>query len=143
MDAINGALILTPAPAPAHTRAYLTEDEILKASLSKCKIVKCDVQHNGLAISTNKKKFRPILIDIWSTMPAEKIHEHAKYMNVRLSDEKGVDGYSFCSRINVSFQGGCAKRTFKEIINMVNVNNYTISISIKLETDRMIYFKNF
>ena len=133
----------TPDHTPARRRPYLTEDEILKLSLTNSKIVKCDVEHNGRSISTNKKNFRSILIDIWSTMPAEKIQEDSKYVNVRLTDEKGVNGYNFCSRINLSFQNRCATGTFKEIINMVKVNNYTISISIKLETDRMISFKNF
>ena len=41
----------------------------------------------------------------------------------------------------MSIQDKDATGTFKEIINMVKLNNYTLNISIKLETDRIIHFK--
>jgi hypothetical protein len=34
-----------------------------------------------------------------------------------------------------------ANNTFKELFNMININNYSITISIKLKEGRVIQFK--
>jgi hypothetical protein len=41
----------------------------------------------------------------------------------------------------MSFQSKDARGTLKEILNMVKVNQFTIELSIKLETGRIIHFK--
>ena len=41
----------------------------------------------------------------------------------------------------MSFQNKDIRGTLKEILNMVKLNKLTINLSIKLETDRIIYFK--
>ena len=43
----------------------------------------------------------------------------------------------------MSVQGKCSKGTLKEIIKMINVNNYKIDIQIKLINDEIINYKNF
>jgi len=41
----------------------------------------------------------------------------------------------------MSFQNKDATGTLKEILNMVKVNKFTIELSIKLETGRIVHFK--
>ena len=43
--------------------------------------------------------------------------------------------------LKVSIQSKCANDTLMEIIRMVKFNKYTIQISIKLKTDKIIHFK--
>jgi hypothetical protein len=61
--------------------------------------------------------------------------------NFKPTNERGVNGYKWCSDINMSFQGQSAKGTLKEIINMIKANKYTIKLSIRLKTGRIICFK--
>jgi hypothetical protein len=73
-------------------------------------------------------------------MPAQKILQTTTF-NFKLTHEDGKKGYKWRSDINMSFQNKNAQGTLKEIINMIKVNKYTIKLSIKLETGRIIYFK--
>lgn len=60
---------------------------------------------------------------------------------MKLTNENGEKGYNWNSDINISFQGKDSNGTIKEIINMVKLNNYSLNISIKLETNEIINFK--
>jgi hypothetical protein len=73
-------------------------------------------------------------------MPTQKILQTTTF-NFKLTKEIGEKGYTWCDDINMSFQNKDAKRTLKEILNMVKVNNYFFELSIKLETGRIVYYK--
>jgi len=61
--------------------------------------------------------------------------------NFKLTKENGEKGYKWCDDISMSFQSKDARGTLKEILNMVKVNKFTIELSIKLETGRIVHFK--
>ena len=132
-EIIDGTLILTPK------KVYLTENEINNINIKKSKIQECLIKNNNVTIST-KTNYRSILNDIWKSMPTQKILQHTTF-NVKLTNENGEKGYTWNSDINMSFQGKDSNGTMKEIINMVKLNNYTLSICIKLETERIIHYK--
>ena len=132
-EIINGALILTPK------QNYITETELNTMPIKGSTIIECIIKDGEENIST-KCKYRSILIDIWKSMPAQKILQTTTF-NFRLTNENGVKGYNWCSDINMSFQSKDAHGTFKEILNMIKVNKYTIHLSIKLETGKIVYFK--
>lgn len=73
-------------------------------------------------------------------MPTQKILQTTTF-NFKLTNEKGEHGYNWNDSIRMSFQSKDSMGTLKEIINMVKVNKFTIKLSIKLETDRIIHFK--
>ena len=73
-------------------------------------------------------------------MPTQKILQTTTF-NFKLTNENRIKGYNWCDDVHMSFQSKDAKGTLKEIINMVKVNNLTIELSIKLETNRIINFK--
>lgn len=132
-EIINGELILRPK------EEYITENDLNMTLITNSKIKECLIK-NGNNTITMEKKYRRILVDIWKSMPTQKILQTTSF-NFKLKKETGEKGYSWCKDINMSFQNKDAKGTLKEIINMVKVNNLTIKLSIKLDTGRIINFK--
>jgi hypothetical protein len=135
-EIINNELILTPKIK------YLTENELKSTSLSKSVVVNCSIKDiNGDEIS-NKVKYSSIVIDIWKSMSTSKILQNTTF-NFKLTNENGKSGYTWCSSINMSLQRKDSNGTMREIIKMLEVNNYIIDICIKLENDKIIYYKNY
>lgn len=132
-EIINGELILTPK------ESYITEDEFIRTIINSSKILDCIIK-NGEDIISNKKKYRSILNDIWVSMPTQKILQTTTF-NMKLTNENGIYGYNWCSKLNLSIQSKDAKHTMREILNMIKVNNYSIKITIQLETNAIIKFK--
>lgn len=132
-EIINGELILTPK------KQYMTENELNMTNITNSTIKECIIKNEEEIISINKS-YRSVLVDIWKSMPTQKILQTTTF-NFKLTNENGVKGYKWCDEIHMSFQNKDARGTLKEIINMVTVNKLTIELSIKLETDRIVNFK--
>ena len=132
-EIINGELILTPK------KQYITENELNMTLFLHSKIEECIIKKGEDIIST-KTKYLSLLVDIWKSMPTQKILQTTTF-NFKLTNENGVKGYKWCDDINMSVQHKDATGTLKEIINMVKVNKLTINLSIKLETGKIVYFK--
>jgi len=75
-------------------------------------------------------------------MPTQKILQETTF-NFKLSNENGYNGYLWCEDINMSFQNKDAKNTIIEILKMIKVNNYYIDLIIKLQTGKIINYKNY
>jgi hypothetical protein len=132
-EIINGELILTPK------KQYLTENEVNITPITHSTIEECLIKKGEVIISRNTS-YRSVLVDIWKSMPTQKILQTTTF-NFKLTNENGVKGYKWCEEILMSFQNKDASGTLKEIIHMVKVNNLTIELSIKLETGRIVYYK--
>ena len=132
-EIINGDLILTPK------KQFLTENELYMTQITHSSIVECLIQKEEEKIST-EKSYRGALIDIWKSMPTQKILQTTSF-NFKLTNENGKKGYHWCDEIKMSFQSKDAEQTLKEIIRMVKENKLTIKLIIKLETGRMVHFK--
>ena len=129
-EIINGELILRPK------KKYITENDLNMTLITNSKIKECLIK-NGNKIITIKKKYRRILIDIWKSIPTQKILQTTTY-NFKLTKEIGERGYNWCDDIKMSFQDKDAKGTLKEIINMVKVNKFTIELSFESKTGKII-----
>ena len=134
-EIINGELILTPK------KQYMTENELNMTQITHSTIEECIIynQNKEANISTNTS-YRSVLVDIWKSMPTQKILQTTTF-NFKLTNEIGEKGYKWCDDIHMSFQNKDARGTLKEILNMVQVNKLTIELSIKLETGRIVHFK--
>jgi len=132
-EILNGELILTPK------NQYITENELNMTSITHSTIEECIIKKEEENIST-KKTYRSVLIDIWKSMPVQKILQTTTF-NFKLTNENGEKGYNWCDDINMSFQNKDSTNTIKEIINMVKVNKLTMKLSIKLKTGRIIHFR--
>jgi len=132
-EIIDGILILTPK------KSYIEEFEFMRLSFKGSTILNCLIKNNDCLIS-DKKKYRQILIEIWKTMPTQKILQNTTF-NFKLTEEKGEKGYDWCKDINMSFQGKNAVVSVKEIIYMIHLNKYTLDISVKTEEGNVYHFK--
>lgn len=132
-EIINGELILTPK------KVYISEDALNNTDIRFSNILECIIKKGDEVISSNRKKYRPILIDVWKHMSIRRILQTTTF-NFKLTNES-IDGYNWCPDINMSFQSKDAKNTLKEIIEMVKENELNINLSIKLQTGNIIYFK--
>ena len=130
---INGELVLTPK------EIYITDDEFNRTIFNSSKILECSIENRGDLI-TNKLKYNSILIDIFKSMPTQKILQTTTF-NMKLTNENDNKGYHWHPELKLSIQNKDANHTVKEILNMIKVNSYTIKICIQLETGKIIKYK--
>ena len=132
---INNELVLTPI------YNYITLDELLDKNLTNSKINYCIITDADNEVISNSIKYSNILIDIYKYLPASFILQNTTF-NIKLTNENGNRGYTWYSEINMSVQGKNSNGTFKEIIKMINLNNYKIDIEIELSNGESINYKN-
>lgn len=129
----NGKFIDTPK------KEYITENELINTPTGKSKIEKCSIKKNDKTISNNKK-YMSVVGDIWKTMSSKEIRNNTTF-NWKSTNENGKRGYHWRDDIKMSIQKKDSMGTLKEIIKMVKVNKFTLELSIKLETGRIVNFK--
>jgi hypothetical protein len=116
----------------------LSKNDFIRIDFRNSKIEKCIIKNiNGEIISNNNKFFR-ILIDILRTMDKEQILQKTSF-RIKL-DNYTLEGYNWCPDLKLSIQRKEASATLKEIIKMVDINNYLIYITIKLGTGDVIQY---
>jgi hypothetical protein len=81
-----------------------------------------------------------LLIDVWKTMSIERVIQTTKF-TFSLKDESENNMLVLYEEINMYVATKDANNTFKELLNMIKINNYSITISIKLKEGRVIQFK--
>ncbi len=133
-EIIEGVLVLTPK------KNYISAAEFLELNFANSIIHSCIIKDLDGELISNKTKYRPILIDIWKSIPAQKILQNTSF-NIKLTDEKGLKGYVWCPEICMSIQSKCASETIIEIIKFIGLFKYKLEISIQLESGKIIYFK--
>ena len=134
-------LIITNKLKPTSViRKTITEDELKSTDMTFSNIISCVISDGEKKISTGKKKYTQILIDIYKSMSAQNILLNTTF-KFKLTDEKGEKGYNWYSDINMSFQSKDAKGSLKEILSLSHVNKYSIEIYIKLATGKLLFFK--
>jgi len=119
---------------------YITEKELQFISLTGSTILDCIVSNDKNIVITEKIKFRSILLDIWKTLPIQKILQTSTF-NFKFSKENGLNGYYYNDDIKISFQNKDANGTFTEIIKQIKENQYKIYIKILLQNNNIIEFK--
>ena len=101
----------------------------------------CIIKNNEEEVISKSNKYSSILIDIYKSLSASFILQNTTF-NIKLTNEKGQKGYIWYPEINMSVQLKDANGTLKEIMNMINKNNYKIDIGIILENEELINYKN-
>ena len=138
-EIINGDLILTPK-----IKIIQSEYELLNNYLfGNSTILECSIKNNENEEIISEKgsviSYASILKDIWVSMPTQLILQNTTF-NFKLTNENGKKGYKWCSELLMSYQGKNADGSIFEIIKMCNLNNYSISIKIKLFANDIIYY---
>jgi oligoribonuclease NrnB/cAMP/cGMP phosphodiesterase (DHH superfamily) len=81
-----------------------------------------------------------LLIDVWKTMSNQRVIQTTRF-KFSLKDENENNMLVWYEEINMYVATKDANNTFKELLNMIKINNYSIKISIKLKEGRVIQFK--
>ena len=127
-EIINGNLILT------RIIPFIDEQTLFQKNLKGSIITECKINNNNIDI----KKYKKLLIYLYSTTDIETILQNT-ILNISQQEiyEKGFEYYS---TLGLSIQGADARRTLKEIINIIKIKNYNMEIKIKLKNDEIINF---
>lgn len=132
-EIINNELVLTPKDV------FLSKNEFSITYLAGSTIINCIIKNDENIISNDKTSYISILIDIWKSMPTQQILQTTTF-NMKL-DNCDNRGFTWNDDIKLCFQSKDSGGTFKEILNMIEVNNYSIIITIKLHTGRIIKYR--
>jgi hypothetical protein len=136
---INNELVLTPISI----FRLISLDELVNLNLTNSNIIDCIITDNDNEIvPLLNNTYRRILISIYRTLPASFILQNTTF-NIKLTNESGYRGYTWHPEINMSIQGKDSNGTFKEIIRMINLNNYKIDIKIDLFNNEKINYRNY
>jgi hypothetical protein len=134
LEIINGVLMLTP------TNVFISEEEFQKNDfLNDSIILQCEIKNNEEIVS-KKTTYMGLLIDVWKTMSNQRVIQTTKF-KFSLKDENENNMLVWYEEINMYVATKDANNTFKELLNMIKINNYSIKISIKLKEGRVIQFK--
>lgn len=125
---VNGGLVLT------RIVPFLDEATLFQRTLRGSTIIGC--KFNGVQIDV--KKYMKLLVFIYSTIDKETIVQHS-ILNV-VQAEIRVRGFIYYNQWEVSIQGADARKTLKEIINIVKVKSYQLELKIKLKTGELVGF---
>mgnify|MGYP006413140217 CR=1 FL=1 len=131
---INGDLIITPK------NDYIDEDDLKFIDLTKSNIIDCKVCYKNNNLITNKTKYMDILIEIWKLYNITEIIQKTNF-DISLKNENGYTCYIFNKILGFSYIKKNENIIFKEIINFIKFNNYTIHAKIKLNNNKIIFFK--
>jgi len=125
---INGNLILTRI-IPFINEATLFQKNLIGSTIIECKI-------NNF--NNNIHKYKKLLIYLYSTTDTETILQNTT-LNIS-REEEYLKGFKYYTNLGISIQGADARRTLKEIINIVQIKNYSMELKIKLNNDEVIRF---
>ena len=125
---INENLVLTRI-IPFIDEATLFQKNLRGSTITECKI-------NN--INNDIYKYKKLLIYLYSSTDIEIILQNTI---LNISQQEIYDkGFEYYNQLGVSVQGADARRTLKEIINIVKIKNYSMELKIKLKNDEIIRF---
>jgi len=125
---INGNLVLT------RTTPFINEATLFQKNLRGSTIVECKINN----INNDMHKYKKLLIYLYSTTDIETILQNTI---LNISQQEIYDkGFEYYNQLGVSIQGADARRTLKEIINIIKIKNYSMELKIKLKNDEIIRF---
>jgi hypothetical protein len=114
---------------------YLSEILLFEKDLKGSKIIGCIVNDKN----SNINKYHQLLIHLYSEVDLNTILQNST-LNISL-DKISEKGFKYYDDIGLSIQSVEARKTLKEIINIVKVMNYSLELRIKLKNEEIIRFK--
>ena len=112
----------------------IDETTLFQKNLRSSSILECKINN----IITDINKYKRLLIYLYSDMNINTIIEKT---TLNISQQKIYDrGYEFYDKLGLSIQSAEARKTLREIINIIKILNYNIKLKIKLKDDEIIFF---
>jgi hypothetical protein len=131
---INGDLIITSK------NNYIDETDLKFIDLTKSIIIDCRICYKNNNLITNKTNYMNILIEIWKLYNIAEIIQKTNF-NISLKNENNYNGYIWNELLGFSYIRENENKILKEIINFIKFNDYIIDIKIKLNNNKIIFFK--
>ena len=120
----------------------LNETEMLMKDYNYSKIQKCILKKNSRVLfKTENISYRKLLIKLWCQLPINQLLRVTTY-NMKLTNEKGFNGYVWCDKLNLSIQDKQANLAVREIINITKSCGFCIELQILLATNEVVHFKD-
>jgi hypothetical protein len=131
---INGNLLLTKIQQIQNID-NISENKLFTQNLSKSKIIKCKINNEVLDINYYNK----LLLYLYYHIDKNTIIQNT---TLNISKDKIHDkGFKYYKDLGISIQGAESRKTLREIINVIKLNNFNIELKIKLENNEIINFK--
>ena len=128
---IDGNLVLT------RIIPFIDEATLFQKNLRGSIITECKINNMNIDIK-NKYKYKKLLVYIYSNTDIETILQHTI---LNISQQEIYDkGFEYYNDLGLSIQGADARRTLKEIINIIKIENCSMKLKIKLKNDEIIRF---
>lgn len=125
---INGNLVLT------RIIPFVDEVSLFQKNLRGSTILECKLNN----IVYDIKKYKKLLINLYSTTDIETILQNTI---LNISQQEIYDkGFEYYNKLGISIQGVDARRTLKEIINIVKIKHCRMDLTIKLKNDEVVRF---
>lgn len=131
---INGDLIITPK------NDYIDEKDLKFIDLTQSTIICCRVYYKNNNLITNKINYMDILIEIWKLYNIPEIIQKTNF-NILLTNKNDYKGYIWNELLGFSYIQQTENKIFREIINFIKFNDYNLDIQIKLNNNKIIFFK--
>lgn len=128
LQILNNNLILT------RIIPFIDEATLFQKNLRGSYILECKINN----VINDIKKYKKLLIYLYSNTNIETILQNT-ILNIS-QQEIYNKGFEYYPNLHLSIQGADAKRTLKEIINIIKIKNYSMKLKIKLKNDEIIYF---
>ena len=117
----------------------ITKEELGDTSLTSSSIQECNIYNSDNEVITTDTSYRSIFIKILKAGNGRD----AIILLTNTEPGKHINrGFNYIEELQISFQGKDANGTMKDILTLIEVNNYSINITIKLRDNTLIYYKN-
>ena len=108
---------------------YIDEASLFQKNLRGSYILECKINN----ISYYTKKYKKVLIHLYSFLDTETIKNNT---TLNISQQERYDkGFEYYPDLGLSIQGSDARRTLKEIINIIKIKNFRMQLKIRLKPE--------
>jgi len=128
---VNGNIIFTRI----NTTPYIDRNSLFEKNLRNSNIIECKINN----INTNQYKYKSLLLFLYKNINNRELIIQQTNLNI-VPYEKHNSGFTYHREFNFSIQGADARSTLKEIINMVNIMNYSMELKIQLQDGEILHF---
>ena len=114
----------------------ITKEELEDLSLTNSSIQECNIYNSDNEVISTDTSYRGIFT---KTLKAGTGRD-AIILLTNTEPGKHINrGFNHIEELQISFQGKDANGTMKDILTLIEANNYSINITIKLKDNTLIY----
>ena len=117
----------------------ITKEELEDTSLTSSSIQECNIYNSDNEVITTNTSYRGIFT---KTLKAGNGRDAIILLTNTEPGKHTTKGFNYIEELQISFQGKDANGTMKDILTLIEANNYSINITIKLKDNTLFYYEN-